>query len=112
MKHFYSSLLILSLLTASTVSIVQNPNKVDAADTYPPEFVRDYSQECLQTSMEEGLQEAEAERLCQCTIDEFQKQYTLKEFKQLTAASITDETAENTLIEVGQGCFEQLLYEE
>jgi hypothetical protein len=112
MQHFYSSLLVLSFLTIGSVAVAKNTPSSNAIETYPPEFVQDYSQECLQTSMGEGLEATEARILCRCTIKEFQNQYTLEEFKQLTAKSATDKTAENTLIEVGQVCFEQILYEQ
>ncbi|MEO1672737.1 MAG: hypothetical protein AAFR77_18495, partial [Cyanobacteria bacterium J06631_2] len=78
----------------------------------PAEFVQQYQQECVQTSIAEGLEEVEAQRLCNCTIKEFQQQYALEEFQQLTVASATDKESETALVDVGQFCFEQLLYEE
>ena len=110
MKLF--SLLTLLLLIPSSFTMARAQTEEEFAETYPPEFVSDYSQECVQTSMGEGLEATEAETLCGCTLNEFQKEYTLDEFKKLTAASATDETAENTLIEVGQICFESILYEQ
>ena len=112
MYRLYSCLLVLCLFTTGKY-IANAENQISTTgETYPAKFVRDYSNECLQTSMAEGLEATEAQQLCQCTINEFQKQYSLQEFKQLTAASATDKTAENTLIEVGQFCFESLLYEQ
>ncbi len=113
MHQFYSSLLVLCLLipTSNTIATAENSTNSDVGEAYPAEFLRDYSSECIQTSMAEGLGEIEAQNLCQCTIDEFQQQYSLQEFQDLTAAAATDETAENTLIEVGQLCFESMLYE-
>ena len=112
MQHFYPSLLVLSFLTIGSAAVAKDTPGSNAIEPYPPEFVQDYSQECLQTSMGEGLEATEARTLCRCTINEFQNQYTLEEFKRLTAKSATDKTAENTLIEVGQVCFEQVLYEQ
>jgi hypothetical protein len=112
MPYFVYSLFSLILLTTSGVAVANglvNPRK---AHHYPADFVQSYNQECLQTSMEEGLEQTEAKRLCNCTIDEFQRQYSLTEFKQLTAASATDKSAQTTLVEVGQSCFEQILYEQ
>ena len=112
-KQFCFSLLVSCLLTTSnTLAIAENPANSDAEKAYPAEFVQEYSNECMQTSMAEGLAEIEAQNLCECTINEFQKQYSLQEFQELTAASATDETAENSLIEVGQLCFESILYEQ
>ncbi len=114
MQYFYSSLLSLSLfsLSISNVALAQETTKDQQGNQYPAEFVQDYQQECIQTSMEQGLAEIEAKRLCDCTIKEFEQQYNLVEFKQLTAASTTNQEAETALVEVGQFCFEQILYEQ
>lgn len=112
MQYFYSSLLTLSLLTTGSIAIAQDSVNSETTNKYPGEFVQNYGQECIQTSMGEGLEEIEAQKLCDCTINEFQRQYSLEEFKELTAASATDEKAETALVEVGQVCFEQILYEQ
>ncbi len=111
MQYFYSSLLTLFVLIASEGVSAQSTVRSSDSDRYPDEFVRGYGQECMQTSMGEGLAEAEAKQLCSCTIDKFQSKYSLDEFKQLTAASVSDKKAEATLVEVGQVCFEEILYE-
>lgn len=112
MQYFYSSLLSLSLLSFGGVVLAQETSKPQSANQYPAEFVQGYNQECIQTSIEEGLGATEAKRLCDCTIDEFERQYDLAEFQQLTTASATDKEAETALVEVGQFCFEQILYEQ
>lgn len=118
MQHFYTSCLTLILLLTSTnvLAITKSKEGDDAersrSDRYPDEFVRDYNQECVQTSMTEGLAETEAQQLCDCTLNRFQSKYSLEEFKQITAASVNDKTAETTLVEVGQVCFEEILYGE
>ncbi|MEY2857485.1 MAG: hypothetical protein RLZZ74_1797 [Cyanobacteriota bacterium] len=113
MKYFFYPLLGLGcFLFTSSVALAGGSTNAQKAHQYPADFLQGYNQECMQTSMEEGLEEAEAKRLCNCTIKEFQRQYSLTEFKQLTAASATDKASEATLIEVGQSCFEQILYEE
>lgn len=80
-------------------------------DPYPTEYAAQYLQDCLATSRAEGLAEPEAKKLCSCTLAEFQEQYSLEEFKDLNARAETEETAANDLVEVGQFCFESLLYE-
>ncbi|MBE9045034.1 hypothetical protein IQ255_11560 [Pleurocapsales cyanobacterium LEGE 10410] len=112
MKYLYSSLLSLSVLAINPVVVAEGSMRAETAHQYPAEFIQDYNQECIQTSVGEGLDEIEARRLCDCTISEFQRQHSLEEFKQLTAASATDKEAETALIEVGQFCFEQILYEQ
>jgi len=111
MKYFFYPLLGF-VLVSSTVAVGGGSANAQDAHQYPADFLQGYNQECMQTSMEEGLEEVEAKRLCNCTIKEFQQQYSLTEFKQLTAASATDKASEATLIEVGQSCFEQILYAE
>ena len=112
MQYLLFSLSTLLFSLPVTTAVAEGSASAQKANQYPAEFVRDYQQECMQTSLDEGLAEAEAKSLCDCTIDEFSRQYSLAEFKELTAASATDKTAETTLIEVGQFCFEQLLYAE
>lgn len=82
------------------------------SNTYPPEYKQQYLQECMSTAMQEGLAEPEANQLCNCTLTEFQQKYSFAEFQELSTKSATDETAANALFEVGEMCFESILYEE
>lgn len=113
MKYFFYPLLSLIFLT-SGVSVAMAGGEVNSkkAHQYPADFIQSYNQECMQTSMGEGLAVAEATRLCKCTVNEFQRQYSLTEFKRLTTAAATSKSSEAALVEVGQSCFEQILYEE
>lgn len=112
MQYFYSAFLALSLIITGNIASAENLIKSSDANQYPEEFVQEYATECIQTSMGEGLAATEAEQLCDCTINKFQSQYELEEFKQLTVDSLNDQNAEATLVEVGQVCFEQILYEQ
>jgi hypothetical protein len=112
MQYFYSALISLSVLALGGVALAEGKVNVPQGNQYPASFVQGYNQECIQTSIEEGLDQAEAKKLCDCTLNEFEQQYSLEEFQQLTNASATKESAQTTLIEVGQFCFEQILYEE
>ncbi len=107
--------LIFTIFTPVSLSVAEETvNTTDSSETpyqYPQDYVQDYLQECIQTSMTEGLVEEDAQTLCNCTINKFQQQYSLKEFKQLAATSQTDENAANTLIEVGELCFEGILFQ-
>lgn len=112
MEYFLSPLFSLVIFIPGSMAIADSSLNNPEAHQYPGEFVQSYNQECMQTSIEEGLAQTEAKRLCDCTIEEFERQYSLVEFQQLTAASASDKASENTLVEVGQFCFEQILYEE
>ncbi|MDJ0533956.1 MAG: hypothetical protein QNJ70_15960 [Xenococcaceae cyanobacterium MO_207.B15] len=109
-RSIWNILLPLSVITLVFSAIVTKTTK-GVSEAYSPEYAEKYLQDCQETSMEEGLGEFEAKRLCDCTLREFQQKYTLAEFQQLNSAAATDETASNQLIEVGQFCFEELLYE-
>lgn len=112
MQYLASFGLTAFLLLTGTTVVAENIQKSDNSHQYPEEFKQSYAQECIQTSMTEGLTEQEAQKLCNCTIDKFQSQYSLEEFQQLTTASRQDKKAETALVEVGQVCFEEILYEE
>ena len=100
----------LSLATLTSLAAVAEPIK-DIVEEYPIAYSQKYLQDCQTTSVKEGLEEIDATKLCQCTLREFQQKYTLAEFQQLNTTAETDENASNQLIEVGQLCFEELLYE-
>ena len=100
------SLIAVSLCTITAPSVAEVP-----MEPYPPEYTEQYLQDCLNTSMSEGLAEPEAKKLCDCTLAQFQQQYSLEAFKELNAKAQTDEAAASELVEVGQFCFESLLYE-
>ena len=72
----------------------------------------DYKRDCIEDYRLEGLYPEDIERLCNCAINTFKARFTLEQFKKLTQAANTDAEAENTLIEVGETCFEQILYED
>lgn len=112
MQYFSYSLLGLFLFISGGVAVAEGSVNGKQEGQYPAQFKQQYQQECLRTSIEQGLVESEAKRLCNCTIGEFERQYSLTEFKQLTAAAATDKESETALVEVGQFCFEQILYEE
>ena len=97
--------LLISVLSSSAETSLVTPQK------YPQEYSQNYLQECNAIAMQEGLPETEAEILCNCTLKEFQQKYTLEEFKELNQRSETDSTASDALIEVGELCFEEILFE-
>jgi hypothetical protein len=108
-----SFFIVLSFIDRSLVLAEENPVIPSATiHQYPADYIQKYLKDCLQTSMEEGLTEPDANKLCNCTLAQFQARYSLDEFKQLTAKSKTDQMAADALFEVGQSCFETILYEE
>ncbi len=109
-KLIANCLLFLCLGSLSSLESVA-ANIKETPQEYPPEYTQKYLRDCQATSRKEGLAEIESKKLCNCTLREFQKQYSLVEFKQLNVTAQNDRNASDKLIEVGQFCFEELLYE-
>ncbi len=107
--------LIFTIFTPVSLSlaeeIIDTTSLLETAHQYPQDYVQKYFQDCIQTSMEEGLIEEDAKTLWNCTLNKFQQKYSLPEFKQLTAASQTDDRAAASLIEVGELCLETILFQ-
>ena len=71
----------------------------------------EYKTECLNDSRLQGFHPEDVQKLCSCVINTFEARYTLEQFKKLTQTASTNAEAENTLVEVGEICFDQILYE-
>lgn len=71
-----------------------------------------YKQDCLKRSLKEGLPLDAAESVCNCAINEFRKRYSPQQFKNVTQQAETDGTVAEKLQEVGEACFEDILFEE
>ncbi|ELS02773.1 hypothetical protein Xen7305DRAFT_00024910 [Xenococcus sp. PCC 7305] len=97
------------LILATFASLAETSSAV--TQEYPEEYSQNYHQECKATAIAEGLPDIEAETLCNCTLREFQQKYTIDEFKDLNKRSETDTAASDALIEVGELCFEEILFE-
>jgi hypothetical protein len=87
----------------------QNPQVARSA-TVPTSF-QDYHKTCRQRATAEGLPPDVAQDLCNCTIKKFQSQYTLNQFQALVKKATNDKNSQRTLTQVGEACFEEVLYE-
>ncbi|WP_157867445.1 hypothetical protein [Gloeothece citriformis] len=76
-----------------------------------PSSFEDYRKQCMQQARGQGLSGDIAEDLCNCTIAKFQSQYNFSQFRALVVKSQNDRNAARTLTEVGETCFDQILYE-
>ena len=72
----------------------------------------DYRQQCLRRIAREGLRGEVAQDICNCVINKFRSRYSLAQFRSLIQRAKTNKTAARTLSEVGEACFEEILYEE
>lgn len=71
-----------------------------------------YKLDCLKRSQKEGLPKDAAESVCDCTINEFRKRYNPQQFQNLINQSKTNQSIAEKLREVGETCFDNILYEE
>jgi hypothetical protein len=72
----------------------------------------DYYKECVQRSRREGLTQSVAQEVCTCTLKKFRSLYSLSQFQAIVKKSKTDKATARRLAEVGEACFEAILYED
>ena len=70
-----------------------------------------YQEECLVESQKEGLAFESAKTVCECTISQFRSKYSTTKFKELTDKVDTDKKVAKEFREVGEKCFEKILFE-
>ena len=92
--------------------VIGNSGLAVAQNRYPDSYVSNYLKSCMQRSQAEGLPQEQAQSLCSCTISRFQSQYTIEQFKALTEAAKDNPEAAAALTDVGESCFEEILYVE
>lgn len=104
--------LSIGLITTDPLFAVQK-KQANSSVTQPTNAAsfEDYKKECLQRATQEGLPKDIAEDLCQCTMTQFRQQYSIDKFRELVRKSKTDKNAQRTLSNVGESCFEEILYE-
>lgn len=71
-----------------------------------------YKQDCLKESQKEGLPVDTAQSVCECTINEYKKRYSIQQFQNLTQQIKTNPAVEEKLREVGETCLDNILFEE
>lgn len=79
---------------------------------YPANFVTDYMKDCHKSVIDRDIPAEEADTLCKCTLNKFQSQYSVSEFQTLVRNSKKDKKTASKLTDVGNACFEQILYEQ
>jgi hypothetical protein len=71
----------------------------------------DYKVNCMQRVRQQGLTQAVALDVCNCTIKKFKSLYSLQQFQDVVKKSKSDKAVANRLRDVGEACFESVLYE-
>jgi hypothetical protein len=110
--RFFGNLIVFVIGTGMSLqngmAIAQQPNR----HQYPVDFVTDYMKDCHKSVVARDIPAEEADTLCKCTLNKFQSQYSVSEFQTLVRNSKKDKKAAGKLTEVGNTCFEQILYEQ
>ena len=104
-------LLTFSILVYSSLLVYEAKSqtpKLSSQTKYPQDFAEAYQASCQINAVTEGLSTEQAEKLCNCTLSQFQSKYTLEKFQELLAKAANDQTAEE-LIDVGELCAEKLI---
>ena len=105
---FLMTISILAYCTLFLNEANSQTSKLPDKKEYPQDFAETYQASCKFNAVAKGLSGEQAEILCNCTLNQFQSQYTLEKFQKLLADSAKEETPEE-LIEVGELCAEELI---
>ncbi|MBE9127509.1 MULTISPECIES: hypothetical protein [unclassified Coleofasciculus] len=95
-------LLTFALVTYGTIPAAKAQNK------YPPQVVTNYMRGCQQSAVNGGLSEAQAERVCACTINRFQARFTIEQFRELLQRARETGGQPQELVEIGQACAQEV----
>jgi hypothetical protein len=109
MKTNVFSLLLLSVIfTIAPVKAETFLAQQLKQNKYPENSINIYMKACIPEASKEGLSTEEAQKLCQCTIKEIQKRYTLSQYQDLRQQAAKNPQAADKLEEIGGYCFEEL----
>lgn len=70
-----------------------------------------YHHDCVARVQKQGLKADIADDVCNCTMGQFKTQYNIQQFNAIVQKSKTDKAAARQLSNVGESCFEKVLYE-
>lgn len=83
----------------------------DDIDIEEAEIWCDYKMDCFKEAQIQGLPKDFIKTVCDCTINDYIKNYNIQEFQLLTTQAKTNPDIKAQLQEVGEICFENILYE-
>ena len=76
---------------------------------YPQAEQQAYLKTCQQVSLQQGLTQQQAEPLCQCTLEQLKKQYTVDRFRELyQEATSQSDYIPTEFLKIGMLCVDQL----
>jgi hypothetical protein len=104
-------LLALSLVVPSSVPSanagIQSPQLL-AQNQYPQNLREDYMRSCKQRAAGEGLNQTQAQRLCECTLRRFQARFTSAQFIALNRRASQTGQAPQAFTDIGMACYREL----
>ena len=120
MTKIFSYLSFLSLLGAIFNPVFASPllagelrlSKGQLLAQSLPNSFEDYQKSCLQRVNRRGLRGEAAQAICNCAINRFRGRYSIAQFRDLVQKAKTNQAAARALSDVGEACFEQVLYED
>lgn len=112
---FYYWGLLGFLSTTFTFPLLAAPKQPSKAPSLTPiasvNSFEDYHKECIKRVHQQGLAEDIGQDICKCTMTQFRSQYNIQQFRNLVQKAKTDKPSARQLSDVGEACFEKVLYE-
>jgi hypothetical protein len=112
--QYYGAFLGL-VATICTVPLLAAPKPSTKATSVTPlatiNSFEDYQKDCLKRVRQQGLADDVGLDICKCTMTQFRSQYNIQQFRNLVQKAKADKTIARKLSEVGEACFEKVLYE-
>ncbi|MDY6781695.1 MAG: hypothetical protein SW833_03930 [Cyanobacteriota bacterium] len=96
------------LLGMPSVSAGNLSPQLLAQNQYPQNLREDYLRSCKRRAQSEGLNQAQAQRLCQCTLSRFQARFTSAQFVALNRRASQTGQAPQVFTDIGMACYRQI----
>ncbi|MBD2578081.1 hypothetical protein [Oscillatoria sp. FACHB-1406] len=97
-------------ISSSLVSASAAPKtpQLLAQNQYPQNLRNEYMNACKQRAMAEGLNQSQAQRLCQCTLGRLQARFTTAQFRALNRRAAETGQTPQAFTDIGMACYRQL----
>lgn len=79
-----------------------------AQNQYPQNLREDYLRSCQRRAASEGLNQGQAQRLCQCTLGRFQARFTSAQFVALNRRASQTGQVPQVFTDIGMACYRQI----
>jgi hypothetical protein len=93
--------------SAVSTAFSSEPQQIAQSNQYSPNIVKDYLSSCRRSAVDAGLSTADAAKLCDCTIQEFQSRFNESRFRELNRQAQQGNTPD-VFTEVGMACYARI----